>query len=103
MDSVKLAPDVQNKMYTAKFWTEKINNEDFLSTAQIKKINQNIYNKAEQENKEHYYCDLKKFVQNLNVNNLNKMIENTYCKNINPGQNYFNLQGKAIGIDQREH
>ncbi len=103
MYKVKLAPDVEEKMINSNFWSDKFTNEELLSAAKIKKINQKIYNKAEKENKEQYYCNLKSFAQNLNDYNLSKMIKNTYSRKINEEQNYFNLQGKLISSDRREN
>jgi cell wall-associated NlpC family hydrolase len=102
MYRVKLAPDVEGKMLNNNFWSKELKSKELLSAVKIKEFNQKIYNKAEKENKEQYYCNLKKFVQNLNENNLSKMIKNTYSRKIKADQNYFNLQGKLISTDQRE-
>jgi len=100
---MRLAPKVEEKMLKSDFWTDKLKNEQFLSTDEIKEINQKLFIKAEAENKEEYYCDLQQFAQNFKKNKVSEMIKNTYNSKINADQNYFNLQGELISSDKREN
>ncbi len=102
MYRIELAPNVEEKMLKNNFWTDTLENKKLLTAKKIKKINQDLFFKAEAENKEAYYCDLQKFVQVLDKNKINSMIKNTYNRKINNEQNYFNLNGELISSDRRK-
>ncbi|MFN2341015.1 MAG: NlpC/P60 family protein [Halanaerobium sp.] len=102
MYKIKLAPDVEAEMLNSSFWSDKLKNEKLLTAAEIKEINQKIYNKAAEENKEEYYCDLKKFADNLIENKIAVMIDHTFTRKIDAEKNYYNLEGDLLSLEKRE-